>query len=82
MGFLHGVFAEVSPALGILFTLIGFLALGFIGTPMLVWTVFLAAVLWFFGAPVWLLAVAALVAVVMNVTPIRRALVTNSMKGY
>lgn len=81
MGFLHGVFAEVSPALGILLTLIGFLALGFIGTPMIVWTVFVAAVLWFFGSPVWLLGLFALAAVVMNVAPLRRSVVTGSLVG-
>lgn len=53
------------------------LVLGFVGAPLIAWTVLVAAALIGFGAPVWLLAIVGLVAVVFNVTPLRRLLVSS-----
>ncbi len=58
------------------------IALGFTGAPFLLWTVFLAAVLVGFGAPVWLLVVAAVVAVIGNIKPLRAALVSGPLMRF
>ncbi len=52
-------------------------ALGFVGAPFIAWTVFGAVALIGFGAPMWLMTLAAVIAVVFNVVPIRRILVSS-----
>lgn len=53
------------------------LALGFTGAPLWLWTIGAAALLYAVSAPVWLMAAFAVVAVIFNVPPIRRILVTS-----
>lgn len=61
-------------ALGSLLTIF---ALGFLGAPLLVWTIVLAAILVGFGSPVWLLGLYAVVMLIFNIRPLRRALVSS-----
>lgn len=53
------------------------LVLGFTGAPLWIWAVGGFAVLFGFGAPVWLLTTYAILAVIFNITPIRRGLVSG-----
>ncbi|MDZ4676775.1 MAG: acyl-CoA dehydrogenase [Oligoflexia bacterium] len=53
------------------------LALGFLGAPFIVWTIVVGALLIGFNAPVWVLAVFAVIAVVFNIKPIRQMLVSS-----
>lgn len=52
------------------------IVLGYAGAPFWLWTLFIADILYGFGAPIWLWAVFGVVALVFNVKPIRRALVS------
>lgn len=53
------------------------LALGYTGARLILWTLALAAVLVGFGAPTWAFAAFGVVAVIFNLTPLRRLLVTS-----
>ena len=57
--------------------LVVFLILGYAGAPLWVWTVAGLAALYGFAAPTWLWIVFAVLAVVFNVPPLRRALFTG-----
>jgi len=54
-----------------------FLALGFNGAPLWLWTIATAGVLVWAGVPTPVLIVAAVVAAVFNLPPIRRVLVSS-----
>jgi acyl-CoA dehydrogenase len=56
---------------------IGILALGFLGAPLILWTVFTIVALWMFNAPPWIWIAFGALAVVFNVKPLRRLLVTS-----
>jgi acyl-CoA dehydrogenase len=58
-------------------TILAVVVLGFTGAPFIAWTVVIGAALIGFGAPVWLLAVAAVIAVIFNVKPLRQFLVSS-----
>jgi len=71
----------VSPLFLLLLLLAGLLALGFFGFPLIAWTAFLAA--WLFAADahwlIWLPFLAA--ALLFNLAPLRRALITAPLMG-
>jgi acyl-CoA dehydrogenase len=73
----HGFFLQAATPLWILGSLVLLLALGFLGAPLLVWAIAGAAILFGFGAPLWLLAVYAAVMLLFLIVPIRRALVSS-----
>lgn len=56
---------------------LGLLTLGFLAAPFGAWVVLLGAALVGFGAPVWLLGIFAVAALIGLVTPLRRALVSG-----
>ena len=62
------------------------LALGYTGSPLIVWTIALAAILAGFGVPLPVLYAFLAVAAVFNIKPLRRVLVTSwimkMMKGF
>ncbi len=57
-----------------------FVALGFFGAPLLLWTLAAAALLYGLAAPAWLWIAFGTAAVVMNVAPLRRMLSLGAMK--
>jgi acyl-CoA dehydrogenase len=57
------------------------LGIGFVGAPLVVWTVAFSASLFLFGAPAWLLVAFLAVMAIFNVKPIRRALVSKPLMG-
>ncbi|HEX9981840.1 MAG TPA: acyl-CoA dehydrogenase [Thermoanaerobaculia bacterium] len=73
----HGAFLQSWTALWVVGSLVALLAIGFLGAPLIVWTLLGAAILVGFGAPLWLLAVYAAVMAIFLITPIRRALVSS-----
>ncbi len=66
-------------ALGVIITLVGVLGLGFVGAPLIAWTIVGLALLFFFGAPVWLLAAFAVVMAIFLIKPIRAAVVSSGV---
>ena len=64
---------------GVLVTLLVLLTLGFIGAPLIVWTLAGAAALHLFGVPTWVMATYLGVMAVFNITPIRRLLISNQL---
>lgn len=78
MNSIHGIFLE-CPWWALVGSVIGLLIIGFLGSPLIVWTLFLAVILVGFKLPVWLLIVYALVMMVFNVKPLRAALVTKGI---
>lgn len=76
----YGLFMHDGATLwAVLGSIVMVLFLGFFGLPLIVWAVALAAVLFGFGAPVWLLGAYALIMAVFNVTPVRRAIVSGPL---
>lgn len=67
----YGIFMN-EPVYAWLGTIAVLLAIGYVGSPLIVWTLAIAAVLIGFGAPEWLLIAFAVVAVIFNVKPLRR----------
>ena len=75
LGFLNG-FPAWTIIIG--FLLVGlFMAFG--GAPLWLWAVAGLATLWGISAPVWLIATYAVVCLIFNIKPIRRALITNGV---
>ncbi|MCB9834006.1 MAG: acyl-CoA dehydrogenase [Planctomycetes bacterium] len=62
--------------------LVLFLAIGFLGAPLIVWTLAILAVMWFLGAPIWALIVVALLFAPFNVRPLRRLLFSRQIAGF
>ncbi|WP_374030141.1 acyl-CoA dehydrogenase [Bdellovibrio bacteriovorus] len=78
---LYGFFLENCTWAWILGSLVLLLFVGFFGSPLIVWTIALAAILFGFGAPTWLWIVFAVVAVIFNIPAIRAALITSGVFG-
>lgn len=76
---LYGYFLESCTWAWVLGSVVLLLFVGFFGSPLIVWTVALAAIMAGFGAPMWLWAVFAVLAIVFNIPPIRTALVTSGV---
>jgi acyl-CoA dehydrogenase len=72
-------FAELPLWLSIGSTVVVLLALGFTGAPLWLWTIAVFAVLLGFGAPGWLFITFAVLAVLLNVKPIRRTLLSGPL---
>jgi acyl-CoA dehydrogenase len=60
-------------------SLVLLLFVGFFGSPLIVWTIVLAAIMVGFAAPMWLFVVGAVLAVIFNIPPIRSAIVTSGV---
>jgi acyl-CoA dehydrogenase len=73
------MFLQDSTVLWSLATIILVLIIGFLGAPLFVWTIVLAAVLIGFGAPVWLLAIFGVIAVIFNLPPLRRMIASGPL---
>jgi len=58
-------------------SIVAILALGFTGAPLLLWTLAAAAILWGFAIPMPVIGAFAVIALIFNITPIRRALVSG-----
>lgn len=72
----HGFFSN-QPGLFAAIAVLSLLIIGYTGSPLIVWSIWLLAVLWGFGAPVVLIGVVAAVLLVFLIKPIRAALITN-----
>lgn len=75
-GEMHGILCNYGAA-GIAGAVILVLALGFTGSPFILWTIGIAALLVGFGASQTALIIFAVIAVIFNIKPIRTALVSN-----
>jgi acyl-CoA dehydrogenase len=78
----YGMFLESNTGLWILGSVVLLLFVGFFTSPLIVWAIALAAILVGFGAPVWLLAVYAVIAIVFLITPLRAAVVTSGLLAF
>jgi acyl-CoA dehydrogenase len=74
---LHGLFLRCALPFWIAGVIVFLLALGFLGAPLAVWALAGLAILFGFGAPLWLLIAFAIVMGVFLITPIRRVLVSS-----
>lgn len=86
MGSLFGWFLGPYLPWWIVGSILLILALGYTGSPLIAWTLALAAMLAGFGAPLPVIYVFFALAVIFNVKPLRRLLVTSGimklMKGF
>ncbi|RYZ69470.1 MAG: hypothetical protein EOP05_14785, partial [Proteobacteria bacterium] len=74
---MYGLFLQDGvTAFAVIGTIIAIFALGFLGAPMIVWTIAVAAILWGFMAPIWLIAVVAVVMLIFAIPPIRAAIIS------
>lgn len=77
----YGILSGGLSLIGTLSTVILVCVLGFTGAPLWLWTLFAAAALWGFGAPAWLWVVSGVLALIFNLRPIRRRLVSAPIMG-
>ena len=54
-------------------------ALAFFGAPLWLWALAGFATLWGLHAPVWLMAAYAVICLIFNIKPVRRAIITLSL---
>ncbi|MBO9668050.1 MAG: acyl-CoA dehydrogenase [Bdellovibrio sp.] len=78
---LYGYFLESCTWAWVFGSVVLLLFVGFFGSPLIVWTIALAAIMAGFAAPMWLWIVFAVLAVIFNIPPIRAALVTSGVFG-
>lgn len=78
---IYGVFLA-CPLWAVVGSLVGLLAVGFFGSPLIVWTIAVALILVGFKAPMWLLAVYVVVMAIFNIKPLRAALVTKAVMNF
>lgn len=78
----YGMFLESYTGLWVLGSVVLLLFVGFFSSPLIVWAIALAAILAGFGAPVWLLAAYAVLAIIFLITPLRAALVTSGLLAF
>ncbi|MFV3409379.1 acyl-CoA dehydrogenase [Bdellovibrio bacteriovorus] len=78
----YGMFSENYTGLWVLGSVVLLLFVGFFSSPLIVWAIALAAILVGFGAPTWLLAVYAVIAIIFLITPLRAALVTSGLLAF
>lgn len=64
-------------ALGILVWLLALLTVGYLGSPLIVWSIFILLSLWCFGLPMILIAVVAAILLIFNIKPLRTSLVSS-----
>lgn len=73
---IYGLF-WACPWWALLGSLVGLLIVGFLGSPLIVWTLALAVILVGYQAPVWLLGLYVVVMAIFNIKPLRTSLVTK-----
>ncbi len=78
----YGIFLESCTGLWILGSVVLLLFVGFFTSPLIVWAVAIAAILFGFGAPMWLLTAYAVVATIFLITPLRTALITSGLLAF
>lgn len=75
----YGLLAEFAPCMGWIASLLVLLVLGFVGAPLILWTIGILAALWLMGVPMILIGVAAVILVIANIPPLRALLVSNQV---
>ncbi len=78
MGNIYGGFL-LCPWTAVAGSLVVLLAVGYLGSPLIVWTVAVAAILFGFGAPLWLLGLYVAIMVIFNIRPLRANLVSKQV---
>lgn len=73
-----GAFLE-NCGLWIAFSVIAILLIGYVGSPLIVWTIACAAIMYGFGASQTSFIIFAVIAVIFNVKPIRRILISSGL---
>ncbi|HWU43841.1 MAG TPA: hypothetical protein VN132_10395, partial [Bdellovibrio sp.] len=75
----YGYFLESCTGAWIVASVVLLLFVGFFGSPLIVWTLAMAAILVGFDAPTWLWIVFAVLAVIFNIPALRAVLVTSGV---
>lgn len=75
----EGLFSAASFGVSAVVMLVGFLALGYLGAPLLAWAAFTVAGLWAFGAPEWLWIGSIIPFAIFLIPAIRKPLITNRL---
>ncbi|MFU8803825.1 MAG: acyl-CoA dehydrogenase, partial [Bradymonadaceae bacterium] len=65
--------------LGLIVGIVLVVSLGFLGAPLWLWTALIALTLWGIAAPAWAWVVFGVVAILFNVRPIRRSLISRPL---
>jgi acyl-CoA dehydrogenase len=76
---LYGILANTAPGLWGLLAVLGYVALGFLGAKLLIWTIYTAVLFWLFGfgPAAWIIVGVPLV--LFNIKPLRRILVSKTL---
>lgn len=75
----YGLFCEANTAWWVVGSIFLLLFVGFFSSPLIVWTIAIAAILVGFGAPIGVLIAFAVIALIFNIPPLRTAIVTSGV---
>lgn len=75
----YGAFSGGWTGIGLLVSLAVMLGVGFVGSPLIVWTIAGAAILFLFGAPLVLLIAFVAVMAIFLIKPIRRTIISSPL---
>ncbi len=73
---LHGIFLE-NLCLSLFLSVFALLVIGYLSSPLFIWTIAGAILFYGFGAPEWLLAAYIVIMVIFNIPPLRANLVSS-----
>ena len=76
---LYGFLCENYSCWGLLGWIILLLGVGYLGSSLLVWTLFILGSLWVFGLPLWLIGGVLIVLAVFNIKPLRANLISKNL---
>lgn len=76
---LYGFLVNDLSVWGVLGWVLILLGLGYLGSPLFIWSLFILASMWAFAAPLWLIGLVVVVLAIFNIKPIRASLVSSSL---
>lgn len=78
---LYGFFSH-QPGLYVTLAVLSMLAIGYTGSPLIIWSLWILLFMWGFGAPLIAVAAVAAILLVFLIKPLRAALVTNFVMKF
>lgn len=76
---LHGILCQFPLYLTLPLGLLALLLLGFFTSPLILWTLVLLALAWGYGSPIVLMGILVIVAAILNIKPLRAALISKQI---
>lgn len=76
---LYGFLCDNFSGWGLLGWIVLFLGVGYLGSPLFIWSVFILGSMWIFGLPIWLIGAVLVVLAIFNIKPLRASLISGNL---